>query len=321
MPLASLVGAVLGAIVLQVAGSALGGRIRGAVVRTPFRLPDSAGGVVMGAMIGLAAAWLAAVAALQVQESRLRRTVQESAILSSLVDAVPPRTVLRALARFDPLPLIAAPPDLRLPPPDGSVLASPVAKAAARSVVKVQTIACGVGIQGSGWVIEDRLVATNAHVVAGQDRTEVAAPNGQVVSAFPVYLDTDNDVAILYAEDLTVPPLEVARAPPSDDEVVLLGYPRDGPLTAAAATAGAPTKVFAPDARGRRAGLRTVVPLRGNVERGESGGPVVNQAGRVVAMMFAAAQGGDGGFGVPVEEIVRGLRSGLEPVSAGECIG
>jgi S1-C subfamily serine protease len=321
VPLASLVGAVVGAVLLQVAGSVIGSKIRGAVVHTPFRLPDSAGGVVIGATVGLAAAWLAAVAALQVQESLLRRTVQESAILSSLVEAVPPRTVLRALARFDPLPLIAAPPDLRLPPPDGSVLASPVAKAAGRSVVKVQTIACGVGIQGSGWVIEGELVATNAHVVAGQDRTEVAAPNGQVVSAFPVYLDTDNDVAFLLADDLAVPPLEVARNPPSDDEVVLLGYPRDGPLTATAATAGAPTKVLAPDTRGARAGLRTVVPLRGDVERGESGGPVVNEAGRVVAMMFAAAQGGDGGFGVPVKEIVRGLESELEPVSAGECIG
>ena len=35
------------------------------------------------------------------------RTVQDSAVLSGLVDAVPPSGVLEALARFDPLPVIA----------------------------------------------------------------------------------------------------------------------------------------------------------------------------------------------------------------------
>jgi hypothetical protein len=100
---------------------------------------------------------------------------------------------------------------------------------------------------------------------------------------------------------------------------VLLGYPQDGPLTAVPGTAGHATKVFASDAYGRRARLRTVVPLRGTVQRGDSGGPVVNESGRVVAMMFAASTDGRGGFGVPTSEIEDALASELKALEPGPC--
>jgi S1-C subfamily serine protease len=111
----------------------------------------------------------------------------------------------------------------------------------------------------------------------------------------------------------------VAEDDPAGDPVVLLGYPNDGPLTAVAATAGKPRKVLAPDAYGRNLRLRTIVPLRGEVEHGESGGPIVDEDGEVVAMVFAAATEGEGGFGVPLEAIERGLEAPLEPTSTGPC--
>ncbi len=92
-------------------------------------------------------------------------------------------------------------------------------------------------------------------------------------------------------------------------------------MTAAAATAGTPLKILTPDAYGRHLRLRTVVPLRGTVQRGDSGGPVVDAAGRVVAMMFAASEDGGGGFGVPVDDVVSALESPLKPVSPGPCYG
>ena len=177
----------------------------------------------------------------------------------------------------------------------------------AAGVVKVQSIACGTGSQGSGWVVGQGIVATNAHVIAGAELTQVGAVNGQVFSAVVVYVDAGDDVALLLVPDLLAPALEIAAEPPDNAEVALLGYPRDGPLTATAGTAGLPIKVFAPDAYGESPRLRTVVPLRGKVERGDSGGPAVNADGEVVAMMFAATQGGGGGFGVPVEAV--GTRS------------
>lgn len=319
VPFASLAGAVAGAVVLQTAAGVLGSRLRRLLPRGGPRLADSIGGIVVGAAVGVAVAWLAAAAALQVQGSGLRHTVRESPILTGLVEAVPPRSVLRTLARLDPLPLIAASPGIELPPPDGSVLESPVARRAGASVVKVLSVACATGVQGSGWVIARELVATNAHVVAGQDRTRIVAPNGQVLDAELVYVDAADDVALLAVDGLLTRPLRLEDEPAGGEEAVLLGYPGDGPLVATAATVGVPTKVFAPGAYGGRVRLRTVVPLRADVERGASGGPVVDSAGRVVAMVFAAAKTGGGGYGVPVSELETALEAEPGPVDAGPC--
>jgi len=322
VPFASLIGALVGALLLQAVASVLGARLRNRLDRRPpLKAADGAGGIVLGTALGLAIAWLAAVAALQLDRPGLRGAVRDSAILSGLVEAVPPRSVLRTLARLDPLPLISAPPDLRLPPPDESVLRSDTARAAARSVVKVQTAACGAGVQGSGWVAAPELVVTNVHVVTGADLVEVAAPGGQILPATVVYLDPGNDVALLAVDGLSARALPLARTVRDSAQVVLLGYPKDGPLTATAGTAGRPAKVFADDAYGRKTRLRTVVPLRGSVQRGDSGGPVVNRNGRVVAMMFAATAEGGGGFGVPVSEIGDAVREELRPVEPGPCPG
>jgi S1-C subfamily serine protease len=134
-----------------------------------------------------------------------------------------------------------------------------------------------------------------------------------------VYVDRTNDVALLAAPDLSVQPLRTARDQSQGERVVLLGYPLDGPLTAVAGRAGTPRKALAPDAYGRKLRLRSIVPLRARVKHGDSGGPVVDTDGRVVAMVFGAARTGRGGFAVPVDEIVRGLSSRLEPVSSGPC--
>jgi S1-C subfamily serine protease len=319
VPIASLVGALLGAVLFQVGGGLLGSAARQLLARGPLRLADSAGGAIVGAAVGLAVAWLAAVAALQVDRTSARATVQDSAVLSSLVDAVPPSTVLEALARFDPLPVIAAQPDLDLSPPDPSVAGSEVARRAAASVVKVHGVACGVGIQGTGWVVARGLVATNAHVVAGQESPTVDVPNGQVIETTPVYFDPANDVALLRARGLRPRALRLSVEPPAGDPVVLLGYPNDGPLTAVAGTAGRPRKVVAPDAYGQHFRLRTVVPLRGRVEHGDSGGPVIDADGDVVAMIYAASRRGSGGFGVPLEAIAKGLEGELRSVDTGSC--
>src|SRR6185312_1351200 len=222
--------------------------------RPGLRAADSLGGAIIGAGIGLALAWLIAVVLVQQPSLGFRQDVRESTILPRLMRAVPPDRVLQALARFDPFPELTLSGG-RLPPPDPSVLQTPGAKAASNSVVKIYGTACGLGIQGSGWVVRRDLVATNAHVIAGEHDTNVVAPNGQSLSAQVYYVDTQNDVALLRVDGLRTAP----RA------VMILGYPRDGALVGVAATAGAPRTVIAPNAYGRHVGPRSVVTLRGQV--------------------------------------------------------
>jgi S1-C subfamily serine protease len=318
---ASLVGAVVGASLLGAASASLAESPRRFLAFRPgLRLFDSAGGGVLGGGLGLALAWLLAVVALHQPGLGFRKDVRNSTILPKLMRAVPPDRVLQALNRFDPFPELAlggGP----LPPPDASVLQSPGAKAAAGSVVKIHGTACGLGTQGSGWVVRKALVATNAHVIAGEHETTILAPNGQTLDAQPVYVDSRNDVALLRVPSLVLTSLAVDRDGQFPRKVVILGYPRDGPLTGTAATAGPPRSVIAPDAYDQRVSARVIVPLRGKVQPGESGGPVVDSRGRVIAMVFAGAKRGASGFAVPVELVLRGVSTPLRPVSSGPCVG
>src|SRR5205085_7840555 len=79
---------------------------------------------------------------------------------------------LNALARFDPLPTIHGP-AATVPPPSRGILGTPGVRDAGGSVVRVVGTACGLGIEGSGWVAGPGLVVTNAHVVAGENDTRV----------------------------------------------------------------------------------------------------------------------------------------------------
>ena len=318
--LASLVGALVGALLLGVlAGSLVGSARRFVLLRPALRFIDTWGGAVTGAIVGLGFAWLAAVFFLHEPSLGLRPAIQRSAILPRLLHAVPPENVLSALDRFDALPLLPGVEE-RLPAPDPSVLESPGARAAGASVLKVEGTSCGLGAQGSGWVVRPALVATNAHVIAGQRDTHVLSPGGQTLRARPVYVDVANDVALLRVTGLRAPPLSTRESGNFPKPVVLLGYPRDGALNATAGTAGEPRTVLAPDAYRNRVRPRLVVPLRGSVAPGESGGPVVDRRGAVVAMIFGGTKRGGGGFGVPVEIVLRGVSTPLRPVSSGPCV-
>lgn len=319
-PLAGLAGAAVGALVLGSLAASAGGRVSFALAARPvLAVADRVGGVAAGALLGLALAWLVAVLALQQPALGLRAEVRESAFLPRLVSAVPPDRLLRALNRFDPLPLLPGMAD-RLPPPDPSVLETAGAPVA-QSVVKIQGSSCGVGAQGSGWVVRRGLVATNAHVIAGQGDTQVLAPNGQVLDALPVYVDAANDVALMRVRGLQAPRLRTDDRDRFPLPVALVGYPRNGPLVAVAGTADEPRTVLAPDAYGNGLGPRAVVLLRGGIQPGDSGGPVVDRRGRVVAMIFAGTRNGEGGYAVPLELVLRGLSTRLHPVSPGPCVG
>jgi S1-C subfamily serine protease len=320
-PLAGLIGAAVGAFVLGVVAALVAQPVRFFLITRPsLALVDRFGGILAGGLIGLALGWLVAVLALQQPALGLRREVRDSTILPRLVRAVPPDAVLRALNRFDPLPLLPGV-EGRLPRPDPSVLRSPGARAAAKGVVKIQGTSCGVGVQGSGWVVRRNLVATNAHVIAGEDDTRVLAPDGQTLEAQPVYVDATNDVALLRVTSLAAAPLAADRNAHLPRPVALLGYPRNGPLTATAGTAGDSRTVLTPNAYERGLRPRVVVPLRGRVQSGESGGPVVDRRGGVVAMIFGGTPSGRGGYAVPVDLVLRPLSERLRRVDSGPCLG
>ena len=321
LPLVALAAAIVGAVIVQAILLRLAAPLRRRVERDPLRRVDQGGGLLVGAAIGVALAWLAGAVALYQPGDRaagIREEVQQSSILSAALRAVPPDQVLGALARIDPFPVIPLPAEA-LPPPDQSVLRNPVAQRARRSVVQIRGRGCGLVKQGSGWVVADDLVATNAHVIAGEDDTRLIPPGGRSLDAQPVFVDARNDVALLRVSGLHLPPLRLGDAPGQAESVVLMGYPNGGPLRAEAATAAPPRTVIAPNAYGDDPGARSVVVTRGTLGPGSSGGPVVDGDGEVVAMIFGGSEDGASGAAVPPGAIRRGLDSGLRPVDSGPC--
>jgi S1-C subfamily serine protease len=193
--------------------------------------------------------------------------------------------------------------------------------AARRSVVRVLGTACGLGVEGSGWVAAPDLVVTNAHVVAGESDTTVTTEAGASLEATPVHYDPTNDLAILRI-DAPIPPLELASEPRRGTAGAVLGYPENGPYTATPARLGDTSTVLSEDSYGRGPFQRRIAFLRGSVRSGNSGGPMVDPAGRVLATVFASTTTAPaGGFAVPDDVVRTALGDASTPVETGACTG
>lgn len=324
-PLFGLMGAVLVGGLLAIAMEGFGHALRARVARfRPLRTVDGMLGALLSAGLALGLAWLAGAVMLQTPGARdLRRAVQRSEILQRLNDVLPPSgPLLNAIARFDPFPSINGP-TANVPPPAPGTPSDPDVRRAAASVVRVTGTACGLGVEGSGWVIERGFVVTNAHVVAGENDTGVQIRgDGPRLTATVVAFDVRNDVAVLHVPDLgDTPPLRLAPEAPSGRAAAVLGFPLNGPYDARPARLAGTSRFLTQDAYGAGPVQRRVVTVRANVRSGNSGGPVVDARGRVAATIFASARGSSEhrGYAIPNDLVVKALRGARGRVSTGPC--
>ncbi|HTB70961.1 MAG TPA: MarP family serine protease [Solirubrobacteraceae bacterium] len=323
-PAFGLVGALLAGAILASGMEGLGFRVRRALALPGIGALDGLLGAVLGVALALGIVWIvAAVVAQAPNETQLRNDVQRSAILRELNVLLPPSgPILNALARLDPLPSISGPsPDVAPPPP--AIARTPGARAASRSVVRVLGTACGLAIEGSGWVARPGLVVTNAHVVAGEQDTTVEV-GGQAPSlpVRTVVFDPRNDIAVLSVPELEPPPLRLVGEPASGTPGAILGYPENGPFTARSARIGRTQTVLTDDAYGHGPIDRLLTPLRGVVRPGNSGGPLVDAAGEVLSTIFAGTVGGgpSGGYGVANATVAHVLPTAAARAAAGEQV-
>jgi S1-C subfamily serine protease len=319
-PAFGLMGALVAGAVLAMGFEGLGARLR-ARVRTPAAAAiDGALGALLTACVGLGIVWVLGAVALG-SGGELRQAVQRSSVLQRLNTILPPTGgLLNALENLDPFPRIDGP-EARVRAPSAGIVDDAQVDAAARSVVKVLGTACGLGVEGSGWVAGDGVMVTNAHVVAGQDDTRVLLQGREPgVDAQVVHFDPRNDVAVLRVPGLSAPALELAASPRAGTSGAILGFPRNGPYDERAGRLGGTREVVTQDAYGRGPVRRAITSLRGAVRSGNSGGPMVDGAGRVITTIFAATISGPrGGYGVPNSVVRSALADSNGPVSTGPC--
>jgi S1-C subfamily serine protease len=108
------------------------------------------------------------------------------------------------------------------------------------------------------------------------------------------------------------------------DNAVVLGYPGGGPDTASAARVREVLNLNGPDIYKAGTTQREVYTVRGSIRQGNSGGPMVDDQGRVLGVVFGAAvDDSDTGFVLTAQEVSRQLNaaaSASTPVPTGACI-
>jgi S1-C subfamily serine protease len=322
-PAFGLIGALLAGAILATGFEGLGFKLRRTLVLPGLGMLDGALGALLSAALGLAIAWILAAVVLQTAGTpQLRADIQRSTILRELNQILPPTgPILGVLASLDPLPSISGPlPNVPSPPP--AIAHDPGVRVASRSVVRVLGTACGLAIEGSGWVARPGIVVTNAHVVAGEHDTtvEVAGSEPQL-SSYAIAFDPTNDIAVLRVPGLGLSPLTLATDPPSGRAGAILGYPENGSFDARPGRIGTTQPIITDDAYGRGPVSRLLTPLRGLVRPGNSGGPLVDSQGHVLTTVFASTTGGApaGGYGVANATVAQVVKEAGRMVGTGEC--
>jgi S1-C subfamily serine protease len=324
-PLFGLIGALFVGGLLSAGLEVLGIGLRRRLSAIPsLAVIDGVLGAALSTALGLAICWVIGAVALQTPGAReYRADIQRSEVLQRLNDILPPSGgLLNAIARFDPFPTLDGPSAQVAAPPKG-VGKDPHIRRVAGSIVRITGTACGLGIEGSGWVAGDGLVVTNAHVVAGEDDTGVqVGGDGTRLPAKTVVFDPKNDIAVLRVGGLTAPALKLADDPPVGRVGAVLGFPRNGPYDVRDARLGPTRSVFSSDAYGNPGVRRSIVAFRALVRPGNSGGPVVDTRSRVIATVFATASD-EGtrrtGYGVPNKVVAKRLAQAGGQVSTGPC--
>lgn len=319
----TLTGILAFAILGEVLARSAGGFLRSRLTSPTSETLDGLGGATLGLVLSLVLVWAVGVFALQAPPlAGLQPVVEESRILRALNERMPAGLLTRAVAELDPLPEIQGP-EPGVSGPDDSIAGDPEVRSAASRTVRVTGLACGYGVEGSGWVGAPDLVVTNAHVVAGEAVTRVQTGGaGPHRRAEVILFDEKNDVAILRVRNLGLEPLPL-DAPRTGEDAAVIGFPQNGPLDIQPARTGTTRRVISGDAYNNGPVERTVTSFRVYVRPGNSGGPAVNGDGEVVSTIFAnRADSDDTGYGIPSQIVQRRLEAASErtrPVSTGPC--
>ena len=315
-------------------GWAAGSRLRRRTHEGPLRRFDAVGGSAISAVALLLATWFLALNLAEGPFPAVSRGLRDSAIVRRLDSALPPppslvgeASHLLALLGF-PDVFVGLPqePSAPVDPPDGAQ-AKAATRAARSSTVEVLGTGCSLGFvnQGSGFVVDDHLVITNAHVVAGTAEQWVQY-SGVRTAATVVAFDPDLDVALLRARGLELPPLPILDGEAGRGDVgAVLGYPGGGSLAAEEAAVRGVIEPVGRDIYGEGQVRRRVYEVQATIRRGNSGGPFVLASGRVAGLVFASSVADpDVGYAIVSSEFLPMLRSPetlTASVATGACAG
>lgn len=289
---------------------------------------------VLGAIIGIVtlvvAVWIGAAIFRSMPPSLLQRQLRNSHLVALINRAFPSApTVIAKLGHLMdpnsfPQVFIGLEPRLKTdqPLPDLGDFA-PVVANVKPSVVMIEGEGCGGIIEGSGFVAESSLVATNAHVVAGVTHPTVLDSRGQHRTTVIAY-DPELDLAILRVDNLAGKPLALSGGTVKNNtEAVVLGYPGGGGFDAAPALVLESFTATGRNIYNQGKTERNIYSIKADVRQGNSGGPLIDKNGAVIGLVFAESTNYDNvGYALVMDAVIQelvGARNNTKAVSTGSC--
>lgn len=299
--------------------------------RGPVRLFDQLVGGAVGIVAWGAAIWLAAGFVQSAGVPSIAQVAERSHVVETLDDVapVPSSTALGALddvLGHAGLPKVFEDGTEQIraaQAPDPSIPADIAATRSGTVKVLASEPRCGTDSEGSGFVVAPERVVTNAHVVAGSSTTAVqVGGEGQAYPARLVVYDPESDLAVLAVPGLPAAPLTLGGELAAGDPAVVAGFPQNGPYDVQSARVRQVLTARGTDIYHSRTVEREIYSLRGVVRSGNSGGPLLDDTGRVVGVVFARSSvDPDTGYALTARQIAPVLAEAgaSTAVSSGAC--
>jgi S1-C subfamily serine protease len=324
-----LLGAIgIGEAVGSAIGARIGRRLGDGVLGGLDRIAGALAGLAQGLLVvwlvgGLLAAGPVPQMAAQAQRSLLIRTITgilppPTAYVDELAGWLDATGLPEVFIGLEPFP--AAPVDR---PTDAQ--AERIGRVAAASTLAVRAEACGRVSTGTGFVVgPGGYVVTNAHVVAGSNAILVALDGKGPVDADVVLFDPRLDIAVLHAPKVRAAPLAFATSDPARGTAgAALGHPGGSSLRIIPAAVSSSYAAEGRDLYGTSRVRRQIIELRADIERGDSGGPLILPDGTVGGVVYAEALSDPSvGYALAptaVADVVRPALHTIVSASTGEC--
>jgi len=282
------------AFIFLVVGEYVGLTLKHKVQTKRINSADNFLGSLLSATSFLIAIWLGAAILTGLPYPGFQQSIRQSYIISTLTHKLPaaPGIISDFGHLIDPngFPDVFIgnepnPPD-KINLPSSSALAAAVNKDKG-SVVKIEGQGCGGIVEGSGFVVGNNLVATNAHVVAGINHPYVQDANG-THSAVAIWFDPNLDFAVLRVSNLAGSPLVINSSTAANNTpAAVMGYPGGGGFDAEPASVLDEFTAVGRNIYNSGHTERDVYEIAADIIPGNSGGPLVAEDGTVIGVIFA----------------------------------
>jgi putative serine protease PepD len=225
-------------------------------------------------------------------------------------------------ATDDDAPAPAATPAAGTPASSSTSSVADLYRRVSPGVVEIRAGSAEGEATGSAWVLDDQgHLVTNQHVVAGADTVTVRFADGDEATARVVGTDPSTDVALLELENsnhaLTPLPLGSSKALHVGDTAIAIGSPfgLQGTLTVGVVS-GLNRELSAPDGFAIEGAIQTDAALN----PGNSGGPLLDNRGRVVGMnsQIRTDSGSNSGIGYAIS--IETIRSVVDQLLKGGTV-